>query len=66
MQTELKLLFYLKRTEVKQDGTSPLMGRITIGKTVAQFSAKQTVSISLWDTKANRVSGKSKQAVEII
>ncbi|KAA6326238.1 hypothetical protein EZS27_024625 [termite gut metagenome] len=39
MQTDLKLLFYLKRTEVKQDGTCPLMGRITIGKTVAQFSA---------------------------
>ncbi|KAA6329758.1 Tyrosine recombinase XerC [termite gut metagenome] len=65
MQTDLKLLFYLKKTEVKQDGTCPLMGRITIGKTVAQFSAKLTVPLSLWDARAGRLSGKSKQAVEI-
>ncbi|KAA6304602.1 Tyrosine recombinase XerC, partial [termite gut metagenome] len=65
MQTELKLLFYLKKTEVKQDGTCPLMGRITIGKAVAQFSAKLTVPLFLWDARAGRLSGKSQQAVEI-
>lgn len=65
MNPELKLLFYLKRSEVKQEGTCPIMGRISIGRTMAQFSTKLTVSVSLWDTRANRVSGKSKQAVQI-
>lgn len=65
MNTELKLLFYLKKSEVKQDGTCSIMGRITISRSMAQFSTKLVVSVSLWDTRANRVSGKSKQAVEI-
>lgn len=65
MNTELKLLFYIKKSEVKQNGTSPIMGRISIGRTMAQFSTKLTVSVSLWDTRANRVSGKSKQVVEV-
>jgi integrase len=65
MQSELKLLFYIKKSEAKEDGTCPIMGRITIGKTMAQFSTKLTVSVSLWDTRANRIRGKSKQAVEI-
>lgn len=65
MNTELKLLFYIKKSEVKQDGTSPIMGRISVGRTMAQFSTKLTLSVSLWDTRANRVSGKSKQAVDV-
>ena len=65
MKQDLKLLFYIKRSETKNDGTCPVMGRITIGKTMAQFSTKLTVPVSLWDTRANRASGKSKQAVRI-
>lgn len=45
MNTELKLLFYIKKSEVKQDGTSPIMGRISIGRTMAQFSTKLIVSV---------------------
>ena len=65
MATELKLLFYLKKAEVKSDGTCPIMGRITIGKSMAQFSTKLTASVSLWDTRANRMSGKSTTAVKL-
>ncbi|GHU13869.1 tyrosine recombinase [Betaproteobacteria bacterium] len=61
----MQALFYLKRTEVKTDGTCPIMGRINIGRTVAQFSTKLNVLVSLWDTRANRASGKSTKAVEI-
>ena len=64
MATELKLLFYLKKAEVKSDGTCPIMGRITIGKSMAQFSTKLTATVSLWDTRANRMSGKSTTAVK--
>lgn len=65
MATDFKLLFYIKKTEVKTDGTCPIMGRISIGKTMAQFSTKQTTAVSLWDTRANRMSGKSTTAVAV-
>lgn len=65
MATDFKLLFYIKKTEAKADGTCPIMGRISIGKTMAQFSTKQTTTVSLWDTRANRMSGKSTTAVAV-
>lgn len=65
MATDFKLLFYIKKTEAKADGTCPIMGRITIGKTMAQFSTKQTTVVSLWDTRANRMTGKSTTAVAV-
>ena len=41
------------------------MGRITINGTMSQFSCKLSVPISLWDTKANKASGKSLEAQRI-
>ena len=35
------------------------MGRITINGTISQFSCKLSISPKLWDTKANKASGKS-------
>ncbi len=63
--TEVKVNFYLKRNEEKQDGTIPVLGRIRIGKSMVQFSAKVSVSVSLWDTKSGRATGKSKAALSI-
>lgn len=64
MRSTFKILFYLKRNNPKPDGTVPVMGRITIDKTIAQFSLKMTVPPSLWDTKAGRLTGKSTVAVK--
>ena len=41
------------------------MGRITIGKSMVQFSAKCSVQVSLCDTKSARATGKSKAATEL-
>lgn len=65
MSNELKVSFYLKRNEVKSDGTVPITGRITVGKSMAQFSAKCSVQVSLWDTQSGRAIGKSKTATEL-
>lgn len=65
MKHTLKVLFYLKKNESKEDGTCPVMGRITVGKTMAQFSAKTSIEASLWDTPSGRAKGKSKKAVEL-
>ncbi len=65
MSKDLKVSFYLRHKEVKKDGTVPIMGRITIGKSMAQFSAKCSVADKLWDTKAARAIGKSRVATEL-
>ena len=63
-RSTFKILFYLKRNNIKPDGTVPLMGRITIDKTINQFSCKMTIPPNLWDTKAGRLTGKSTLAVK--
>ncbi len=63
--TEVKVSFYLKRNEVKADGTVPVLGRIRIGRSMVQFSAKTSVPVSLWDTQFGRATGKSKTATSV-
>ncbi|MFV0538291.1 MAG: Arm DNA-binding domain-containing protein, partial [Dysgonomonas sp.] len=65
MKTELKILFYLKKNQIKKNGLCPVMGRIQVGKSMSQFSLKVDADPRLWDTKAGRMMGKSKQAQEI-
>lgn len=43
----------------------PIMGRVTINGTVAQFSCKCTVPENIWDSKANRAVGRSRRAREV-
>ena len=57
-RSTFKVLFYVKRQSEKS-GQVPVMGRITINGTISQFSCKLSVSPKLWDTKANKASGKS-------
>ena len=49
----------------EKDGIVPIMGRVTINGTVAQFSCKQTIPKALWDAKGNRAKGKSIEARDI-
>lgn len=44
--TEVKVNFYFKRNEEQQDGTIPVLGRIRIGKSMVQFSARVSVLVS--------------------
>lgn len=65
MKEELKVLFYLKKNQVKANGLCSVMGRITIGRTMAQFSAKIEAEPSKWDAKAGRMTGKSNLALQV-
>ena len=65
MKSTFSIIFYLKRQVVKKDGTVPVMGRITVDGTQAQFSCKMTANPNLWDTKGGRMIGKSMQALEV-
>ena len=66
MRSTFKILFYLKRNNPKADGTVPAMCRITVDGTISQFSCKMNVPPNLWDTKAGRLTGKSRLALETI
>ncbi len=65
MKEELKILFYLKKNQSKKNGLCPVMGRIQVDKSMAQFSLKIDADAALWDTKAGRMIGKSKLAQEV-
>ena len=63
-RSTFKVLFYVNSSKEK-DGIVPIMGRVTINGTVAQFSCKQTIPKTLWDAKGNRAKGKSAEARNI-
>ena len=63
-RSTFKVLFYVNGSKEK-DGIVPIMGRVTINGTVAQFSCKQTIPKTLWDAKGNRAKGKSIEARDI-
>ena len=57
------MLFYTNGSKEK-NGIVPIMGRVTINGTVAQFSCKRSIAKELWDAKGNRAKGKSVEARE--
>ena len=65
MRSTFSVIFYLKKDKVKKDGTSPIMGRITVDGTQAQFSCKVSIEPNLWGVKGGRAVGKSVTAREI-
>ena len=71
MNNELKVSFYLKRegsterTEVNPDAVYPIVGKIIIGNSIAQFSSKLKIEERLWSVKSGRAIGKSRVAVEL-
>lgn len=66
MKTEkMKVLLYLKKSGKDKQGKAPIMGRITLGRSIAQFSCKLSCDIDLWSPRESRMRGKSREAVEV-
>ena len=63
-RSTFKVLFYVNGSKEK-NSIVPIMGRVTINGTVAQFSCKQNIPKTLWDVKGNRAKGKSQGARDI-
>ncbi|EOA49145.1 site-specific integrase [Bacteroides salyersiae] len=59
------VVFYINKQKVKKNGLCPLMGRISINKEIAQFSAKMDIDPALWDAKRYRLKGKNRDIQEI-
>ena len=62
---KMKVLLYLKKSSRDRSGKAPIMGRITLGRSIAQFSCKLSCNPDLWNSRESRMSGKSREAVEI-
>ena len=66
MKTEkMKVLLYLKKSGLDKSGKAPIMERITIGRSIAQFSCKLSCNPDLWNPRESRMDGKSREAVEV-
>ena len=64
MQKEkMKVLLYLKKSGLDKSEQAPIMGRITYNRTMAQFSSKLSCNPKLWNVRASRLNGKSREAV---
>ena len=61
----MKVLLYLKKSGLDKSGKAPIMGRITIGRSIAQFSCKLSCNPDLWNPRESRMDGKSHEAVEV-
>ena len=64
MRCTFKTVFYVNGSK-ERNGIVPIMGRVTINGTIAQFSCKQSVTKAIWDAKGNRAKGRSKEAKEV-
>lgn len=63
-QNEVKVTFYLKKSETNDDGRCPVMAQLAIGKYAeVAFRAKMLVPVSLWSS--GRAAGKSRETTEI-
>lgn len=65
MKTTFNVLFFLKRDKQKQNGTVPLMCRITIDGIETRFTMKTDIDPGHWDVKLGKMSGRSAKALEI-
>ena len=62
---KFKVLLYLKKSNPDKQGKAPIMGRITLNNTMAQFSCKLSCTPELWNPRSGRLDGKSREAVDV-
>lgn len=62
-QEKFKVLLYLKKSSPDKSGKTPIMGRITVGRSMVQFSCKLSCTPTLWNPRESRLNGKSREAV---
>ena len=63
MRNTFKILFYANKSKERK-GMVPVMCRITVSGSMAQFSCKLSVPVKSWDPKAGKVVGKGREIAE--
>ena len=65
MRSTFSILFYIKKSALKDNGKAPMMARITLNGDIVQFSLKCEVEPDEWNPRAQRANGKSANAVKL-
>lgn len=59
------VMFYINKGRIKKNGTTTVMGRISVSGEMVQFSTKIEVNPTLWDAKRYRLKGRERESMEI-
>ena len=65
LRSTFSVMFYINKTKIKKTGMCQVLGRITVDTGVAQIGTKVEIAPDLWDGKAGRAIGKSKQSLQV-
>ena len=57
MKNTFSILFYIRTSKQKKDGTTPIYVRITVNGKRSDFSAKRSIDASKWNTSKARAKG---------
>ena len=64
-ENKLKVSFFVQAKRTDKKGLVPVIGRISVGRTHSGFSTKCKTPLSLWDSRKQRLIGKSAVAVSV-
>lgn len=65
MKSTFRTLFYLKKNQPKSNGLVPIIARVTVNTQVVQFGCKLDINPEIWDVKAGKAIGRSKEASDV-
>ncbi len=65
MRSTFRILFFARWELEKENGMVSLSARVTIDGERVKFSLKAEVSAKLWDPKAGKAKGQTKEAVQL-
>lgn len=64
-ENKLKVSFFIQARRTDKKGLVPIIGRISVGRTHSGFSTKCKIPLALWDSRKQRLTGKSAMAVSV-
>ena len=64
-ENKLKVSFFVQARRTDKKGLVPIIGRISVGRTHSGFSTKCKTPLALWDSRKQRLTGKSAMAVSV-
>lgn len=65
MRSTFRILFFVRWELKKADGKVPIHTRLTLDGDKVRFNLKTEVSAKLWDPKAGKASGQTKEAIQV-
>ena len=64
-RSTFKILFYLNTSKARKSGLCPVMGRITVDGSIAQFSLKMIIHPDKWNAGCRKATGKSPETIKL-